>query len=285
MKTVPYVITEDIRTISSQFSECRVKDVTAEHISKSIMSHCEKFVNKNVQFLYEKELTEWVAKVATPNIVIQTFAYAEGIKSKFALNITRAVNEDLNNIGLRPRNGYYPIEVQLKNLGLFVDHTLLEDVIYTGERCKEIVEIGKGINVFFDKIITCVTTGNGKKMLESLNLDVVSLHHFESVSGAVCQRDFIPGFPYSGRTVFTRLERYYYVPYLLPWGNLTEWANIPKKNAVDFSKACIATAIEFWEDVNSSILFSKVPAVLYDFQAYPSDLRFIDYLHKCYKAL
>lgn len=286
MKTVPYVVTEDIRTILSRYGDCRINDIIAEHISKSIISHCEKFVNDNVVILSEKELTDWVTKVATSNIVIQTLAYTDGITSKHSLHITRAVNEQLDNIGLRPRQGYLAIEIQLKNLGLFKNHTILEDVIYSGKGCKETIEIGKENNVYFDKIIACVTIGKGKQILESLGIDVISLHHFDSVVDEICQRDFIPGFPYSGRTLITHTEQYRYVPYLLPWGNPTDWATVPKENAVNFSKACIATAIEFWEEVNPGILFSKVPAVIYDPKvSYPSELKFIDYLHQCYKAL
>jgi hypothetical protein len=202
------------------------------------------------------------------------------------LHVTRAVNEKLESIGVKPRKGYSSIEIQLINLGIFKDHTILEDVIYSGEGCKEIIEIGKEKRVYFNKIITCVTIGKGKQILEALGVEVMSLHHFDSVVDEICQRDFIPGFPHAGRTLITRTEQYRYVPYLLPWGNPTDWATIPKKNAVNFSKACIATAIEFWEEVNSDILFSKVPAVIYDSKVpFPSELKFIDYLHQCYKAL
>ena len=285
MKKVPYVISEDIRSMS-RFGDYRLKDVVARYISQSIVLHCEKFVSKNIIMLDEKELTEWVTRIAPPDVVIQTIAYSEKIASSFVLQVTRAIDENFNKIpNQMPRQGYASIQTQLVNLGLFTEHTLLDDVIFTGQGCKEIIELSLSNNVIIKKVISCVSTREGKKLLESMGVRVESLHYFDTVTDEVCQRDFIPGLPYAGRTLVTNNGDYRYVPYLLPWGNPMDWASVPKKNAVNFSKACIATAIEFWEEVYPSIRFFEVPAIIYDPKVESTKLRFVDYLHQSSKAL
>lgn len=285
MKKIPYVITEDIRSMS-RFGDYQLRNIVAKYVSQSIVLHCEKFVAKNVIMLDECELTEWVTRIAPPDVVIQTIAYSERISSPFMLQVTRAIDEKFNRIPNQvPRQGYASVKSQLINLGLFAEHTILDDVIFTGQGCKEIIELSLSKNVIIKKIISCVSTSAGKKLLESMGVRVESLHHFDAVIDEVCQRDFIPGLPYAGRTLITNTGDYRYVPYLLPWGDPVNWASVPKKNAINFSKACISTAIDFWEEVYPSIRFFEVPAVIYDPKVESTKIRFVDYLHQCRTAL
>lgn len=285
MKTIPYVISEDIRSMS-RFGDYRLRNIVAKYISQSIILHCEKFVAKNVIMLDECELTEWVTRIAPPDVVIQTIAYSERISSPFMLQVTRAINEKFERIPNQvPRQGYAPVKSQLINLGLFTEHTILDDVVFTGQGCKEIIEMSLSSNVIIKSVIACVATREGKELLKSMGVTVKSLHYFDSVIDEVCERDFIPGLSYAGRTLITSNGDYRYVPYLLPWGNPVDWATVPKKNAVKFSKACITTAIEFWEEVYPSVRFFEVPAVIYDPKINSTRLRFIDYLHQCHTAL
>lgn len=285
MKKIPYVVSEDIRTIS-RFGDYVVKDIIAKYISQSIKLHCEKYITRNTIMLYEKEITDWVTKTAPHDVVIQSSAYTENIKSPFVLHITRAISEQFHKMPTRaPRQGYPALEIQMINLGLFNQHTLLDDVVYSGQSCKEIIDIGKKQNVLFDKVIACVTIGAGKQKLESIGVSVSSLYYFESVIDEICQRDFLPGLPFARRTLVTKEGNYRYLPYLLPWGNPKEWATVPEKNIVNFSKACISTAIEFWEEVYPSVRFFEVPGIVYDPKINSTNLRFMDYLHQCYKAL
>ncbi len=276
----PYVISEDIRTMS-RFGNYKLRDIVAKYISQCIFVHCESYISRKSLMLSEKEITEWITKIYPQDVVVQTVAYSENISSPFSLNITRAIDEKFNKIVNQvPREGYPSVESQLNNLGMFVHHTLFDDVIYSGNGCKEIIEMSKIQNVLFNKVIAGITIGEGKNRLESMGIDVVSLFHFESVVDEVCQRDFIPGLPFCGRTLITDAGEYRYVPYLLPWGNPMEWASVPKKNAVAFSKACIGTTIEFWEEVHPSVRFFEVPAIVYDPKVQSTKLRFVDYLHQ-----
>lgn len=282
----PYVITEDIRTIS-RFGDYHVRDIVARYISQSVLLHCTKFVSDSAIMLYEKDLTEWITKVSPEDSVVKTIAYSENLQSPFSLKITRVFDEQFDKITTHqaPRQGYAPLDVQLVNFGLFRGHTLIDDIILNGRDCKDIVEMSKLKNVVFDKIIACVATNKGKKVFNSYGVKVESLYYFDSVIDIICERDFIPGLPFSGRTVIIEDGEYRYAPRLLPWGNPTEWASVPIENASSFSKVCISTAIEFWEEVYPSVRFFEVPAVIYDPKITSTKLRFVDYLHHCYKAL
>ena len=184
-----------------------------------------------------------------------------------------------------PRQGFLSVISQLEKLETHQNYTILDDVIFSGEGCQEIIKLGEKMGITFDKVMACVTIGEGKKRLNEMNIDVVSLYHFDDVIDEVCQRDFIPGFPGCGRTMITKDGEYRYVPYLLPWGNPSSWASVPVDNATLFSKACIQTAIDFWEEVYPSVRFFEVPAIVYDPSVISTKLRFVDYLHQAKKNL
>lgn len=285
----PYVIAEDIRTIS-RFGDYHVRDIVARYISQSLLLHCKQFVSDTAIMLYEKELTAWITKMTPPDAVIKTATYTDELgvsQCSFSLKTMRVFDENFNKVTnhLAPRQGFPPLNVQLVNLGKFNGHILVDDIILRGWDCKEIIEMGNLKDVIFNKIIACVTSGEGKKNLESKGIRIISRYHFETPIDIVCQRDFIPGLSFCGRAIIIEDNEYRYAPRLLPWGNPTEWASVPIENAVSFSKACISTAIEFWEEVYPSVRFFEVPAVIYDPKINQTNLRFVDYLHHCYKAL
>ncbi len=281
MKKLPYVITEDIRTMS-RFGEYSLSEQTARHVTESIRSHCETFVSKDLIMIPEKELTDWITKHAPSDGVIQTTAYSDFVSSPFSLQITRAIDENLNKIDSQvPRSGFPSLVSQLKQLKKFTPHHLVDDVIFSGEGAREVIMTARRMDLLFNRVSACVTIGEGKNILQSMGVDVTSLYHFESVIDEVCQRDFISGFPGSGRTLIDSLGRYYSVPYLLPWGNPEAWASVPSKSVSQFSINCITVAIDFWEEVSPKIKFFEVPAVVFDPMITNEDIYFIDYLYQC----
>ena len=290
MEKSPFVISEDIRSLSRFCCE-ELSETFAQYASLSLRLSSERHIAPNVIMLHEKELTAWLTRNAyyyqSPGCdpVIKTRAYSENILSPFSLKVTRVFDKNLIK-----KNNQIPLKdapsllTQIRSLGIHNPHTILDDIIFSGKSCKEIIEIGKGIDVLIAKVRSCVTIGAGLAEIEKLGVDVQSLYHFDKVVGHTSQHNFLPGFPYSGNVVVNEKGEYRYVPYLLPWGKPKEWASVREKDVYKFSVDCISTTISLWEEIDSSIMFFDVPAVIYD-QRIKKDIRFIDYLNQCKKNL
>ncbi len=227
-----------------------------------------------------------MTKVSPRDVVVRTDAFSDKIVSPFSLKLTRGIDQNFKKIDVQlPKYGYNDLPSQLRNLGLYYEHTLLDDIVFSGQDCKELIETAKIMDVFFKKVIAGVVFGQGKEILNKLGVVVESLYNFSDILNESYVRHFLPGFPESGKTLVSNDGSYFHVPYLLPWGNPVVWASVPKKNALKFSIACIKTTIEFWEEVHPSVGFFEVPAVIFDPSVKSNSLRFVDYLYECKKRL
>lgn len=96
----------------------------------------------------------------------------------------------------------------------------------------------------------------------------------EQVVDWVCQRDFLVGSPYSGRTAGeyikamhdsdsqkARIQAHYCgqpisgnfgAPYVAPLGWPVEWASIPKEKALEFSQTCLGLAIDLFTQIEKA---------------------------------
>lgn len=83
--------------------------------------------------------------------------------------------------------------------------------------------------------------------LQQLNYEVRCVRQYESVIDEVCERDFYPGVPLSGRTLFG--AKNVGVPYLLPFGKPGEWASMPTNWQVPFSAFCIQQTIRLFKEI------------------------------------
>ena len=90
---------------------------------------------------------------------------------------------------------------------------------------------------------------------------------YEDVKDEICERDFLAGVPFSGRTVYREDGSHYSAPYFAPFGLPERWASIDDATAArKLSLYCIERSIELWqkvEDLNKiDILHSFVPRQL-----------------------
>jgi len=127
---------------------------------------------------------------------------------------------------------------------------LVDDVIFTGKLLKRIAKrLSKmGFKVY---IVAGIGIGKGVEELKEAGYEVYCVRIYERVIDQVCERDFYPGVPFSGRTVVDREVggRNVGAPYILPFGNPGKWASIPAKYWVRFSKFCIQQAIRLFEEI------------------------------------
>jgi len=97
-------------------------------------------------------------------------------------------------------------------------------------------------------VVAGVTIGEGAKRLKKeTKAELWTVIYYDEVIDEICERDFYPGVPLSGRTVKGQLN--VGAPYLLPFGKPTHWASIPKEWEKEFSRFCLQQTIKLWEEI------------------------------------
>ena len=149
-------------------------------------------------------------------------------------------------------------------------------------------------------VYVCVGTDEAQKNISHYSLadkgmpcaiEYHSCRQYAQLTDQVCERDFYPGMPLSGRQHANGDGSAF--PYLLPWGRPTEWGSIPEREQRRFSQLCIQNAIELYQctekvnnirlklrDMSRKFLANHGSVKLCD----PSE-SMIDYLHRMYKLV
>lgn len=166
------------------------------------------------------------------------------------LDTTRSVDTNLNNLGLVSRNTI-DIDSQIKKLSEQYSGqniALLDDVIFGGNTMLEIINKFQNQGVTVSRVIAGISIQEGIDLLNTKQVEVVSLLTYPKVVDEICERDFVPGTPESGRTIIINAKRYG-APYLLPFGKPESWASIPEKSEKDFSLFCLSQSENLWKKI------------------------------------
>ncbi len=125
--------------------------------------------------------------------------------------------------------------------------TLVDDVVFTGDLLERVAHFLSRIDFKIPLICAGIGIGEGIKRLIKAGYNVRCVRTYEEVIDEICERDFYPGVPLSGRVLIN--GKNLGVPYLLPFGNPGKWASIPKEQQKPFSKFCIRQTITLFEAV------------------------------------
>lgn len=203
----------------------------------------------------------------------------------YKLEACRAVDPiTLESIGLVPRHGKKSLCEQVDALKDILAQNdikeiiLLDDVVFSGG-IVEIIEYFEAQNIKVKGVICGICIGEGCEKILKKGIDVSYAIFYQEVVDEICERDFYPGSPFSGRTIFGQ-ERDTGVPYIFPFGKPHEWASIPKEKCKEFSAFCLSQAITLWEGVEEC---SSRVVRCSDLERFPigtpnDDSRFVDYL-------
>lgn len=165
------------------------------------------------------------------------------------LDATRTVDSNLNNTGLGSRALEITLERQIgqlatKQAGKVI--ALADDVIFEGKTMLQLVQKLRSKEVAVDAIYSGITIKEGKELLEQNGIRVDSLIVYDQVIDEICERDFVVGSPYSGRSVVNGKGVVEGAPYLYPFGKPVEWASIPSEEAVSFSLFALYQSLQLW---------------------------------------
>ena len=171
------------------------------------------------------------------------------VKEELNLEITRLVDEQRKDRGLGHRAGTPPIWQQIKKLQMSGVHevALVDDVIFSGTVLERIINLLSRINIQVPIICAGIGIGEGINRIKATKRQVRCVRTYEKVIDEVCERDFYPGTPLSGRLLTGGMN--IGVPYILPFGNPKDWASIPSEETATFSKFCLHQTILLFDEI------------------------------------
>ncbi len=271
----PYVVTADIKLLLTQwgmpslgetsFGRPPLKQGWHYYIDDRIFWKFRKDFREMMEkifphfdFIPEEEFTEgfrylfWQSSNKVDNLISLDRAYNGSMdESGIALQLNRAVNSIGQSAGYQTRSFTPSISDQLKtlvkNYGNEYEFGLCDDVIFTGAYMEYAASLVKKSGLNFRKIFAGVGVKTGCDRLRTLGYIVECVREYPEVIDVVCERDFYPGVPFSGRTLAG--SKNVGVPYLLPFGKPYEWASIPLEWQQPFSCFCIEQTISLFESI------------------------------------
>lgn len=171
------------------------------------------------------------------------------LQSKLNFEVTRLVDKEGKDQGLGNRAQALTISQQLELLQVSGcrDVAVADDVLFSGGLLEKVIKLLSGINLRVPVFYGGISITEGIKNINNLGVEVRCVRTYKEVIDEVCERDFYPGVPMSGRLLDEGNN--IGVPYILPFGNPEVWASIPPQHATAFSKFCLNQTIMLFDEI------------------------------------
>lgn len=292
-----YVVSEDVDVLVARW--CLEKNLIApsNELYVGLRAKMKEFLNEifaRVTFVSSQEIREGLlASVASHReagltIISLERAYLEDNEVDGRIEITRTVDGDCNDILVPAKRNNCTVS-KLQQFKQLRDKNiaLIDDVVFSGKTLVGTISELHHYNTNVHAVTAAIGAKNGIDHLSNARFRVIGqpeqiavhcLEEFDSISDQVCERDFYPGVPYSGREHFTYDNVSF--PYVLPFGKPQKWASIPEKEVHQFSSLCLDNTITLFEEIerinNITISCSAVPRPVF---GSPKDgTRFVTFL-------
>ncbi len=233
---------------------------------------CTNRIFDNVTIISEEEMLKRMDRMADryfgdlPIVSLdKVYSYCDEENMMF-LDCTRMSGED-ELVSRNDVNNKYSVKNQINKISMNLKKKqiiLLDDVVFSGNVLKKIIEEFKRNNVEVVGIVSGIcTTDSYNYFNKNLEYGVSSGYLLgEDVIDQICERDFYFGIAQSGISVRKNNE-VYKAPYFLPFGDPCKRASIPKEYEESFSRECIDRSIQLWSEIeknsNKKINISDLP--------------------------
>ncbi len=206
------------------------------------------------------ELKDAIVISSCPEIAVNT-----DINIGRTLEINRIVNFQGKMLGIGPRPGHLTIDDQIEIIRSVYGKThrpiiIVEDGSYSGRTLSKVLKEFKANGLQIKAVVVGFIFAEAKaRLLRELDGDLIVINEIESPVDWVADHDFFPFVPNCGRMVGTKVRKNYYpfvfnqafytVPYILPFGPIYDWANIPKEKSIWLSDFCLQETIFLFEEL------------------------------------
>lgn len=204
------------------------------------------------EFVSEEEisygLARLVAESGLPAISLDRVYFT----SELNLEIARLVDKDGNDRGLGHRAGTPSLMQQIRKLQTsgVREVVVVDDVVFTGALLESIIELLSRVDIRVPLVCAGIGIAEGINRINGTRRKIHCVRTYGEVIDEVCERDFYPGVPLSGRLLTGGDNAG--VPYLLPFGKPESWASIPSEHVAAFSRFCLHQTISLFDEVERS---------------------------------
>ncbi len=249
---LPYVVSGDLGLLLAQWGKQSGFIAPDQEALREIRSaFCARMgqIFPHFEYLDELVLYDGLQKrVKSRNLPIVTMDRAY-VTEGLHLDFSRTVTASRIDVGLAPRPGAQAPPFQYaeiaNKLGGNRRVQLVDDVIFAGQGMLDAIENLRNHGVTVAGVCAAVGIGAGVDRVRPLVDFVDCVHEFPAVLDEICERDFYPGTPFSGRTQIAADN--VGMPYVAPFGDVHQWAAIPMGEVDSFSRLCIELTIHLFE--------------------------------------
>lgn len=290
-----YVVSGDVDILMSRWSESKGLTPLADDFYVELRSRLRGFLENifaRVTFIDSQEIREGLLgavalhRQAGLKVISLERAYLKDDEVDGRIELTRTVDDSGIDIAIPSVRSGTPAKARQFSVLRNKTIALLDDVVFSGKTLISTITELQHYGVSVHAVTAAVGVKDGLDRLAGTNfgvmdmpdrLPVVCLEEFDDVSDQVCERDFFPGVPYSGRAHYLENSSF---PYVLPFGLPGKWASIPEKEITRFSVLCLDNTIALFTELEringTKIPCSMIPRPIFGF---PNDhTRFVSFL-------
>lgn len=285
--SIPYVVSTDIRLLMEEWAKNHSFTIPGREFFSALRRDFSSYLTRifsRVEFVSEEELTEGVAELVRDSGLFPLSLDRVYYRSEPSLEINRVVTTDGIGYGWKGRPGAPEFTDQFEELRAALGEkevVLVDDWVFSSELARIVKGRLEDVGIRVRLVVAGIGTGTGEKWLKTVGVEMRAVRVYEELIDGVCERDFYPGVPLSGRTI-AEARRNVGIPYLLPSGRPWEWASIPWGLCPHFSVFCLKQTIALFEEIERRSLRAVRVSDLDRLVVWLTDRdrRFIDLLKK-----
>ena len=285
LAVAPYIVSADIETLIRRWCERASFVHPSPVFVRDIRTEFHGFMSgifPSYAMLEEEDMRVAMADLAEkynfPLVALDTLYCSSGLR----LEICRITDSSGEVAGLTNRPGALPIPEQIKRIKAngIREITLGDDVIFSGGLVLDIIAQLKRFDIIVKNVCACVGIKDGIDKIAQVVEHVDCAYLYDEVIDEVCERDFYPGIPLSGRLL--EGSDNVGMPYIYPFGDPVKWASIPVDKAPAFSRLCLGLTIEIFQEIERlskrPVLYRDVPRKVYTLAENADNTRFVELL-------
>lgn len=235
------------RLINVSLPEAKVVSVSMEDLADNILTAA---LNKQT-FMQNAIVVSSCVEIALP-------------RKGQVIEINRIIDEQGKILGLGPRPGFPPVEEQMESIRVIsadLPIILVEDGSFTGSTMCYLIKKMKEKGM---KVAAVVIGFTFPKALAAIQREydgeIIVIEKLSELLDWMPDHDFFPFSPNCGRVFgiainghcypfYTHNGASYSIPYVEPFGNLSEWASIPRESTNSISLFCMQQALTLFERI------------------------------------
>ena len=298
-----YVVSEDIDIIVARWCKGLNLDSPDCDFYAELRSRMKSFLDSifsKVTFVSSNEIRQGLlesidkCKQTGLTTVCLERVYLDDSEIDARIELTRTVTEWGDDVAIHAvRYGTRQKRYQFESLrGKKI--ALIDDVVFSGKTLISTITDLQYYHALTHAVIVAVGVADGIDRLKKTHFGVIGMpdrmsidcmEEFDHVSDQVCERDFYPGLPYSGRQHAS--HNFASFPYILPFGKPGKWASIPEKEVRDFSILCLDNTITLFREIEriNDVVITSAMISRPVFGIPQSDLSFADVLTEARHSL